>query len=375
MPLGGLLPYDEEERRKRLLTPGINPNAPLPPVPAPRPIPVPRGGIPGGAPTGPIPGAPRPSTLPELDPLPPEAERALLSSAAPIPNTPIAPINRPSRYEELSEAKDVYLQGTPGRGRSAGLGALRGVGPGLQAGGLAGGLGGLVAGALGGLINPRRLREMEFDERVKPEIFERFGMEDAERALQAQAAKQTADAAMNRMQMANMQSQIDSRAASDALAQDQFNLKMNEPLVVSPGQNVLTRGPEGEYAPVFTAPGRPRPADDAAAIEAALTDELGTIEEETQRSLEGRREMLKKHLTPDELRIINGQITRDDSPETITRAQAKWAKIQSDEEGRIRRDTGERRRTKVSQKRFGTKQGAASSSAYTRNVNNLPPLR
>jgi hypothetical protein len=105
--------------------------------------------------------------------------------------TPIAP---QSRYGELQEAKDVYLKGTPGRFKSAALGGLRGLGPGLASGGgLAGALGGAVGGAIGGGINPRGEREMEFEERVRPKIYERFGFEDLERASARQAQTNALD--------------------------------------------------------------------------------------------------------------------------------------------------------------------------------------
>jgi hypothetical protein len=91
---------------------------------------------------------------------------------------------QPTRGEQLGEAKDVYLQGTPGRGKSALLGAARGF---LGGGGLAG----AITGAASGAIDPRGLREQEFNRRIRPQILERFGLEDQERA-QAREAEESA---------------------------------------------------------------------------------------------------------------------------------------------------------------------------------------
>lgn len=165
MPLGGIFPYDdEEERRRRLMTPGINPNAPrLPDTSTPnRPMLPPPSGIPGGM------GMPR---------------------------TP-----RPSRGEQVNEARDVYLQGTPGRGKSALKGALQGF---LGGGGLAG----AVTGGIYGAADPRGLREMEFERKVQPKIMRGFGLEDQERAQARQAEQDALNAQYKTAQIGELESQ------------------------------------------------------------------------------------------------------------------------------------------------------------------------
>lgn len=139
MPLGGLLPYDDEEERRRR-------GLPLPPPalpPSPTPLPT-RG---------------NPDTLP----------------------SPMPSLRPPGRGEQINEARDVYMLGTPGRGKSAAKGALQAF---LGGGGLLG----AGLGAISGAVDPRGLREQEFNTRVRPQILERFSLEDADRAA-AQAAE------------------------------------------------------------------------------------------------------------------------------------------------------------------------------------------
>lgn len=352
MPIFGL-PYDDNERRRRIaeqalgtgafprdaLTPGINPNAPSN-------IPMPRRALPFGSddtPVAPPPMLPRPNV--------PLATPPITPREAPLPEFRPAPI---TRAEELGGSKAEYMARTPGRFKSGLVNALRGFAGGLATGdGLGAGLGGALAGGAFGAINPRGAREMEFERFEKPQIMERFAFEDADRAARTAAEKALREEQMQRAQIQNINSQIESRAAQDALNQSKFDLEQDEPLVLNPSQTVLDRRTR---RPVFTALPDPRQgamtADEAVA---ALTAEEGTVEEQSKGSLEGRREMLKKHLTPDERRIIEGRTTRDDAPETIARAHAKWQKIQDDEFQSIRRDTGERRKAKISQRRFGRK--------------------
>lgn len=140
MPLGGLLPYDEEEeRRRRMLTPGFNPALPEP-VEAPR-MPL--------------------STGRPVDTPPPPAR---------LPSPSIAPLGR---AEELDMRKDFHMRETPGRGRSALTGALEGF---LGGGGLLG----AIAGGVEGAVAPRRRRERQFNAEVRPGLLDRFAMEDQE---------------------------------------------------------------------------------------------------------------------------------------------------------------------------------------------------
>lgn len=361
MPIFGLpFTLDDNERRRRIaeqalstgafprgaLTPPINPDSP-----APRPLPS--LGIPGGD-RATIPGVPGPSSLPETI----SPRGVMLSATTGIPGGERASIpgvrqsRPPTRVEELAEMKDAYVAGAPGRFKSGLVNALRGFAAGVgTGGGLGAGLGGALAGGAFGAINPRGAREMEFERFEKPKIFERFGMEDQEKAARMAAEKGLREEAMQRAQIANVQSQIGSRAAADALNQRKFDLESGRPIIGKPGDMGFDPKTRARVFEVPTAE-KPPTVDEVAA---ALTAEEGTIEEVSQGSLRGRLESLKQRLTPDELRIVEGRTMKDDAPETIARAQAKWQKIQNDEFQSIRRDTGERRKAKVSQRRFGRK--------------------
>jgi hypothetical protein len=112
---------------------------------------------------------------------------------------PTFPSERQSRYGEMSEARDVYLKGTPGRGKSAIINAIKGALGGLASG--QGALPGAVTGAIGGAIDPRGAREQEFNRRVRPQILERFGYEDQERAQQRQSQQDALDAEYKQAQI------------------------------------------------------------------------------------------------------------------------------------------------------------------------------
>jgi hypothetical protein len=146
----------------------------------------------------------------------PETSMPTRPTPLPMPGTPPGgvmrgpAINRQSRYDEMQEAKDVYLQGTPGRLKSGLLGAFRGGLQGLATGqGLGGALGGAVAGAGFGAINPRGQREMQFNEQVRPKIAERWGYEAQDAAAQRQAAIDEQNALMNRGRLAEIEAGID----------------------------------------------------------------------------------------------------------------------------------------------------------------------
>lgn len=265
-------PVDEEERRRRMLTPGINPNAPthplippginpnarrrppffedaapvrLPNIPGPRPLPPLSPSVPGGAPSGPMPGMPRPSAFPEIF-----ASGGSPAPAAPLPPMPPMLPKQPSRYEEMEEAKDVYLKGTPGRFKSGLLAALRGGLQGLATGGgLGAGLGGAAAGGLFGAINPKGARAMEFEERVKPRIMERFAYEDADRAQQAAGEKARREAEMHKADIGLKESQaIKNRMPA-----------IRPPLIVPEG-GVAINATTGE--PIYTAQPKPPTRDE-----------------------------------------------------------------------------------------------------------------
>lgn len=124
-----------------------------------------------------------PPFLPEgIDP------NAPMAPPPPAYTAPPPPLERPSRGQELDEAKSAYLQQTPGRFKSGLRGALQGALQGLATGqGLGGAIGGALGGGLVGAVNPRGLREQQFNQEIAPKIQQRWGMEDQDRAAQRQA--------------------------------------------------------------------------------------------------------------------------------------------------------------------------------------------
>lgn len=161
-----IFPYDDEEERRRRLGAG-------------QPFDL----------MGELDAARRPAVLPEIS----TASPGMLSSAAPGALPPPT-INRQSRFGEMQEARDAYLEKTPGRGRSALTGALQSF---LGGGGLAG----AAFGAARGAIDPRGQREEEFNRKIRPQIAERFAFEDADRAAQRQAGEDEVNAAYKTAQI------------------------------------------------------------------------------------------------------------------------------------------------------------------------------
>lgn len=86
-----------------------------------------------------------------------------------------------SRGEFTSEARDAYLQKTPGRLKSGLLSALQGFAE--------GGLGGAAIGGAFGAIDPRGFRERQFEQRIEPRIRERFAYEDQQNERTRQAGR------------------------------------------------------------------------------------------------------------------------------------------------------------------------------------------
>ena len=258
---------------------------------------------------------------------------------------PTMAVPEPTRYDELQEAKNAYLQKTPGRGKSALLGAVRSF---LGGGGLVG----AAMGAAGGAIDPRGLQEQEFNRKIRPQIYERFGFEDQDRAMQVAAVKAAAERAVQQAQIANIGSEIRSREDTSALNNRKQVFAEGQPLNVPKGATAIDRR---TGRPIYTSVDPAQGAMTADQANAALTSEQGTVEEVSRGSLQGRIEGLKQRLTPNEQRLVFGGATRDDSPAAIAAAQSRWQKIQDDELNSIRRDTGERRKTEATQRRYGRK--------------------
>lgn len=253
-----------------------------------------------------LPDLASPTTTPSLIPSPP-------------PNVPAPTLARPSRYDEKNEAKEVYLKGTPGRVKSGFLGALRGVAQGLATGGgLGAALGGAVAGGAGGAIDPRGLREQQFNERILPQIEERFKYEDAARAAQRedQAARIAAERALRedqtaRVNIANTQSQIDARNAAEKRANDEQSFKQSQPILVDEGKTMVIPGKEpGTYTPVFTAARAPKPPTEAELMtEPTSGKSVEEIAEESYQKRGGNDYVLSKMSPRDRQLIERGTIT------------------------------------------------------------------
>lgn len=148
---------------------------------------------------------PRPrrrSALPDIEP---GLGIPMPARGAPGAMPPTFPSGRQSRYDELGEARDVYLKGTPVRGKSAVLGAIRGALQGLMSG--QGALPGAVTGAIGGAVDPRGMREQEFNRKIRPQIEERFAYEDQAAAQQRQQGIDAERSALNAAQIGNLQSE------------------------------------------------------------------------------------------------------------------------------------------------------------------------
>lgn len=141
---------------------------------------------------------------------------ASLPVAAPMPPGPpgvemAAPVSeaRQGRLAEIAEAREVFLAGPKtSRAKSALMGALRGLGQGLATGGgLGGALGGAIAGGGFGALSPRAAMELEFTERVKPRILDRWAVEDETRALGMSAEDRALANEERRARIANMNRQ------------------------------------------------------------------------------------------------------------------------------------------------------------------------
>ena len=126
---------------------------------------------------------PTPPALPEIS----TPRQPMMGAGNPGSITPPTfPNRRPSRFEEMNEAKDVYMQKRPSRLGGAVLGGLQAIGGGGSQD-LGGAVGQGIGGLIGGLINPKAVRERQFNQRVRPQIEDRFRAEDAERAATRQA--------------------------------------------------------------------------------------------------------------------------------------------------------------------------------------------
>lgn len=322
MPFFGL-PFNDEEMRRRALTPGINPNAP-PPLAMPR------------RPAFPLPGRPDvPSPLPGMSGSSPLPETAMGNPRLPMPSpgipggTGMPAIKQPTRAEHLRESKDVFLQGTPGRGKSALLGAAQGALRGLAQGGLGGAIGGALGGGLGGGINPRGLREAEFNQRVRPEILQGFEMDDQEKAARMAAAKAASEQAMTEARMADIESQIRSRQTGDNLALGKYQRESNMPQVYKPGDVGFDPRTQREVFRVPPAEKLPTPAE--LTIEPSSGKSFEQISDESYQGRGGDKYVFDR-LPEQTRRLIKGEIADAEPGEIEAANRAYQAAIERERE-------------------------------------------
>lgn len=266
------LDFLTDPRRRRLAEAGLAdaPDSPYAPAPTRRPPILPSGVAPIGwelghvapdtarnraipeAPTV-MPGAPRPSPLPDTErPLPPLARtppfvpRSAPGNRMPAPPGMESGMEPPTRTQRMEAEREAYLRGTPGRGKSALLGLLRGAAQGLATGqGLAGALGGAIAGAGFGGLNPRGQREMEFEQQMKPKILERWRNEEADRAERERREDRARAIEMDELKRRQAEAQINA-AEAEARAR-KFE-------TVAPGYGVIDIE---TGKPIYTAPPTP----------------------------------------------------------------------------------------------------------------------
>lgn len=144
----------------------------------------------------------RPPALPNLPSSPPVAAPA---PAVPPGGEMRMPPARQTRAGELDEAREVFLKKPEGRFKSGLKGALYGAIEGLRSGGgLGGALGGAAAGGATGAISPKTIRRQEFETQIRPQIEERFGMEDAEAAQRMGIEREMLDREHKRAQINEM---------------------------------------------------------------------------------------------------------------------------------------------------------------------------
>lgn len=137
---------------------------------------------------------PAPNIGPASSPMPPtrEARMPALDTAM-------------SRTDEYTGAYDEAVGKKQPRWKSGLLGALRGFGEGLSTGGgLGAGIGGALAGGGMGAINPRALREAQFEQQVAPRLGRRWALEDRDRNRRMEDAKFAQEERFNQARISQM---------------------------------------------------------------------------------------------------------------------------------------------------------------------------
>jgi hypothetical protein len=233
---------------------------------------------------------------------------------------------------------------------------------------LAAGVGGAVAGAGFGAINPRGQRSMEFDERVRPQIAQRWQFEDMDRAQRVAEAKAALEDMAARTNIANTQSQIQSRQAGDTLNQEKFDFERNQPMVLQPGATAYnTRTGQA----VFTAQDRPK---QPSAAELTIDPESGmSVEEMADASYNERGgDRYVYDRLPERTRRILESEPGTFAPEEVSSA----ARAYSDAINRQQKTDLGYTRGVIRRKNLTGQRSRPSSqpSGHKRNINELPPL-
>lgn len=372
MPLFNLpFTLDDDERRRRLaeqamttgafprgVTPIIPEDAPppvrLPDVPAPSGRMLPSPGIPGEIPDGPMMGAPSP--LPESP-----GPRGMMAPSPGIPGgekygIPGVRASRPpTRYDELAEMKGAYMSGAPGRGKSALTGAMEGFMGG-------GGLAGAATGAAYGAIDPRRLRERQFERYERPGILERFAFEDADTQRRRQAEKDALNEEYRRAQTEHLKSEA-------------YKNRLPPPAKEPPSHWVQTdqgwvdlNAPEnrGKTFRPYTAPKEER---QPTAAELATEPESGkSVEEIAEDSYQARGgdNYVFSKLPAYTRQLLSGEV-KDADPQEVARAQSAFdAAIERQRKADLNYTRGSVRSRRLNAGRGGKPTGSQSGISRPR---------
>lgn len=212
LQIPGMISEEPQTLFDKFRTPDFNPNIQQRRKPAPIMAPAPRPSMPTSVPDADIPGG----------------------------RLPVGPIAGPrSRAEEMQEARDVYRSGPVPQGFGARLksaivpaitGAVRGY---AQTGDAGGAIGGLLGGGGIAALSPKTQRAMDFEQQIKPQILERYGLEDQQAQADAAARREALDQEYRRAQLNEMLGKGRREDAQSQLERDKFEFEKTKPGVPS----------------------------------------------------------------------------------------------------------------------------------------------
>jgi len=233
-----------------------------------------------------------------------------------------------TRPHQIEDARQEHLGKTPGRLKSGLLNALKGGLAGLASGGgLGAALGGAVGGGAFGAITPRGAQDMDFEQRVKPKILDRFRYEDQDTAARMAGAKAAGEQAMTQAQLENINSQIQSRSAGDELSRAKDQREANRPMILSQGQAGFDPKSQRKVFEVPAAPKAPTQAE--LGIEPTSGKSYEEISEESYQGRGGDAYVLSKMSPRDQQLIQKGTVTingveQGAEPSEIAQAQRAY---------------------------------------------------